>query len=186
MSASYFLLDGLRPGAPGLAGRVHAAGATLSVDPNWDPSGGWDGGLPALLPTVDVFLPNAAEAQMLTGRSDPLEAARALASSGGGLAADGARRPLVVVKLGRDGALAVGADRTEWHVPAYPIEPVDATGAGDAFDAAFLAAWLGGGSVDEAWRWRWWPARCPPGRRAARPDSRRWPNSRRRARAWTR
>ena len=150
---SYFLLEGLRPGAPGLARRVHAAGATFSVDPNWDPSGAWDGGLPALLPEVDVLLPNAAEARMLTGRSDPIEAARSLASGGvrpGPGDASRAGRPLVVVKLGREGAVAVGPDGAEWRVPAFPIEPIDATGAGDAFDAAFLAVWLGGRPVEEA------------------------------------
>ena len=41
---------------------ARTAGATTSVDPNWDPAEDWDGGLHELLPLVDVLLPNAMEA----------------------------------------------------------------------------------------------------------------------------
>ena len=140
--ASYFLLDGLRRDAMRLVERAHAAGATVSVDPNWDPTGAWDGGLPALLPALDVFLPNAAEARYLAGEADALAAARALAADAG--------RPLVVVKLGADGAVAVGADGTEARAPGYPVSAVDTTGAGDAFDAAFVAGYVGGLDVPAA------------------------------------
>ncbi|HEY2965257.1 MAG TPA: carbohydrate kinase family protein, partial [Actinomycetota bacterium] len=43
--SSYFLQQRLAPELPALFGRVRAGGATTSVDPNWDPSEGWDGGL---------------------------------------------------------------------------------------------------------------------------------------------
>ena len=81
------------------------------------------------------MLPNAEEALRLAGREDgDVEAAaRTLA----------ARGPLVVVKLGADGALAVRGGETT-RVPAPRIDVVDSTGAGDSFDAGFLAAWLGG------------------------------------------
>ena len=50
---------------------------------------------------------------------------------------------VVCLTRGADGALVVGPDgRAE--VPAEPVAPVDATGAGDAFWAGFLAAWLDG------------------------------------------
>lgn len=140
--ASYYLLDGLRPDVGRLVERAHVAGATVSVDPNWDPTGAWDGGLPALLPTLDVFLPNASEACHLAGTTDPLAAARSLAS--------GAGRPVIVVKLGADGAVAVSADGIGTRAPGYAVTTVDPTGAGDSFDAAFVAAYAIGLDVPTA------------------------------------
>lgn len=52
----------------------------------------------------------------------------------------------VVVKLGADGAALGGKDGVEHQLPAIPVEPVDTTGAGDAFAAAFLTTFLAGES----------------------------------------
>ena len=136
---SYFLQPRLRAGLPALAERVHAAGATISVDPNWDPSETWDGGLLALLPTLDVVLPNEAEALRLARAATVRDAAAGLQR--------GAGRPIVVVKRGSDGALARDEAGDVTAVPAPPADVVDAVGAGDAFDAGFLAAWLEGRSI---------------------------------------
>jgi sugar/nucleoside kinase (ribokinase family) len=80
-----------------------------------------------------LFL-NAAEARVLTGREDPEQAARVLT----------AWYPQVVIKMGPDGALFYANGQPEpLHVPAAPLERrVDGTGAGDAFCAGFLPAWL--------------------------------------------
>jgi ribokinase len=51
-----------------------------------------------------------------------------------------------VVKLGAEGALAIDGDAVV-RVAARPVEPVDSTGAGDSFDAGFLAARLAGESL---------------------------------------
>ena len=59
--ASPFLQPTLRPAIAGVLARAHAAGATTSLDPNWDPAGRWDG-VPDWLPHLDIFLPNDAEA----------------------------------------------------------------------------------------------------------------------------
>ena len=72
--SSYFLQDGLAADLPSLFQEARAAGATTSVDPNWDPSGAWDGGLPGLMNSIDVFLPNRMEALRLA-RISSLEAA---------------------------------------------------------------------------------------------------------------
>ena len=56
------------------------------------------------------------------------------------------------------------------RVPAQPVEPVDATGAGDAFWAGFLAAWLGGQAPPDCA-----PRRRPDGRAQAGPGSARSP-----------
>ena len=48
----------------------------------------------------------------------------------------------MVVKLGPDGALAASPDGRLLRAAAPMVEPVDTTGAGDSFNAGFLAAWL--------------------------------------------
>lgn len=98
-----------------------------------DPAGGWAGGVGAAIAQADVLLPNEAEALALAGRDDVLAAGEALAASAG----------LVVVKRGRDGAVA-WRDGAPVSVPGPPARPVDTVGAGDSFDAGFLAGWLGG------------------------------------------
>ena len=142
--ASFFLQTALVPGLATLLRSARAHGATTSVDPNWDPAQRWDGGLRELLGEVDVLLPNAAEACRLAGVSDAEAAAAKLAAAG----------PLVAVKLGAEGAVAAPAGGEGRLVRAAPperaVDPVDAVGAGDAFDAGLLCALLGGQPLDEA------------------------------------
>lgn len=145
---SYFLQPELAAGVPSLFRAARAGGATTSLDPNWDPSGAWDGGFAAAAGEADVLLPNAAEACRLAGIDDPEAAARSLAALPGAAAG----RRVVAVKLGADGALAVGPDGVVVRVAAPAVEAVDTTGAGDAFDAGFLAASIDGRSLDDALR----------------------------------
>jgi len=137
--SSYYLQGSLVAALPALFDKVHAADGTTSLDPNWDPTEGWNGGLLELLEKVDVFLPNAMEATRLARTSDLEAAVRSLADRAG----------LVVVKNGDHGAIACDG---EVYVtsPPVPVDPVDTTGAGDSFDAGFLAAWLGGEPLDRA------------------------------------
>lgn len=139
--ASYFLQTSLIPGLAALFARARDAGASTSVDPNWDPAERWDGGLRQLLALTDLFLPNAEEATRIARRDDPADAARSLARLG----------PLVAVKLGAEGALAATADG-ELVRAASPAgsEPVDTVGAGDSFDAGVLAGLLGGWSLERS------------------------------------
>jgi len=61
---------------------------------------------------------------------------------------------VVVVKLGERGAVAVTAEGEKYYAYAEPLgTPIDATGAGDAFDAFFNAAYLDLGDVGEALRY---------------------------------
>ncbi len=138
-TGSFFLLDAARPDLPDLYRSLRARGVTTSLDCNWDPKQAWDGGLKELVAETDVFLPNGAEATRITGQSDLEDAARALLGLG-------AR--VVAVKLGASGALAVTGGRPAVRCPALPVQPVDTTGAGDAFDAGFVAAWLAGRSLE--------------------------------------
>jgi sugar/nucleoside kinase (ribokinase family) len=134
--------DGLRPDLPAVLGRVRARGATTSIDPNADPTGTWDAGLRDLLPMVNVFLPNAAEVRAIAGVDDVRAAAAALAVGG----------TTVVVKDADAGALVATADGIV-EGSAFAVDAVDATGAGDSFDAGFLTATMDGRSVRDALRW---------------------------------
>jgi ribokinase len=138
--SGYTLLD---PGPRGaglaaLAAAV-AAGCTISVDPaSTGPLTryGVDRWLADTAPAT-LLLPNADEARLLAGCADPADAARALAR----------RHRIVAVSLGADGALwASGALLV--HRPALGTDVVDTTGAGDAFAAGLLAAWLASPGVD--------------------------------------
>lgn len=135
---SYFLLDALRPDLPELFDTARNSGATTSLDVNWDPRGLWTSGLGDVLSRTDVFFPNEAEALRITGMTDVEQAARALARVG---------PRFVVVKMGQAGALLASSEGLVARAPAEPVVPVDTTGAGDSFDAGFLAAWLSGGSA---------------------------------------
>jgi ribokinase len=140
--SGYTLLDP-GPRAAGLAAlaAAAAAGATVSVDPASTGPLARYGVDRWLVDTAaaTVLLPNADEARLLTGCADVAVAARALA----------ARHPIVAVSLGPDGALwAAGRDLV--HRPAHPTVVVDTTGAGDAFAAGLLAAWLTVPTIDPA------------------------------------
>lgn len=138
-AASYFLQPKLAARLPDLFRAARADGATCSLDTNDDPAGTWHLA-PGLLEACDYVLPNEAEALALTGTSTTDEALQKLAAAG-------VATP--VVKRGRHGAAALHAGRTHTARLA-PLEPVDTVGAGDSFDAGFLAAVLNGEGLDQA------------------------------------
>jgi sugar/nucleoside kinase (ribokinase family) len=135
--ASPFLLGRLYPDMPALAVTAKRHGMTVSLDTNWDPRGAWD--LRALLEHVDILLPNEAELQAITG------------VQGVGPAAEAALERVAVLAVKQGAAGAVGAQGQERvHVPAFDVPVVDTIGAGDTFDAGFLAAWLRGATLSQA------------------------------------
>jgi sugar/nucleoside kinase (ribokinase family) len=132
-ASSYFLQPRLAAGLPDWFAGLRRGGVTTSLDTNDDPAGAWDGGVGAAIAQADILLPNEAEALALARRDDVASAGKALAASAG----------LVVVKRGGEGAVA-WRDGAPVGVPGLPARPVDTVGAGDSFDAGFLAGWLGG------------------------------------------
>jgi len=139
--SSYFLLErSLGPGLAAVLAAARAAGATTSLDTNWDPAGKWgDDHLHAALAQTDVLLPNETEALRIAG-------APALPAAAGALTAAGRR---LVVKLGERGALC--ADGPVWHrAELPPVTPVDATGAGDCFNAGLIGGLLRGLALPDA------------------------------------
>jgi ribokinase len=145
--ASYFLLTRLRPHWPAWLRRLRAAGVTTSLDTNWDPDNRWER-VADLLPHVDVFLPNEAEARAITGQTDVCSAGYELARRG----------PLVVIKRGPQGATAFShqtgtrivraCEAPTTEVETKDMSIVDTIGAGDNFDAGFLRAWQLGQPIE--------------------------------------
>ena len=80
-----------------------------------------------------LAFPNRDEAGVLTGLDEPVAAAAALCSAYG----------VVVLTLGAEGAVVAVAGAEPLRCPSEPVAALDSTGAGDAFAAGFLHAWLG-------------------------------------------
>lgn len=122
---------------PDLVSRAKEKGLTVSLDPSWDATLIYDRGLLRACEGVDLFLPNLEEAEAITGSADPQVAIRKLSLA----------FPLVVVKGGAEGAWTMSNGRM-LHAPAETVPVVDTTGAGDAFNAGFIHAWLNGNSEE--------------------------------------
>lgn len=90
---------------------------------------------PELLATVDVLTPNETELQRITEM--PVETLTQIELAARTLLMQGVKT--VVVTLGAKGALAVTSAGAR-YVPAYQVEVVDTTGAGDAFNGALAVA----------------------------------------------
>src|SRR4029077_18793417 len=68
--SSFYLQRGLRARVPELLQKLKSAGLTISLDPNDDPEDHWGADLKDAVRYVDVFLPNAREAQQISGTPD--------------------------------------------------------------------------------------------------------------------
>jgi sugar/nucleoside kinase (ribokinase family) len=126
---------------------VKAAGGRISFDPNLRPE--LLGGETALrricapvLEAAYVVLPSGAEAELLSGVTGAEAACRALLKRG---------PEVVALKRGAQGcSIFTGQGRTD--VPAFQVEALDPTGAGDCFDAGFVVGLLEGLPLAEVGR----------------------------------
>jgi ribokinase len=132
-SASFFLMPRLAPHLTEVFARARRAGATTSVDTNWDPAEMW-ADVDGLLDHTDVLLPNAAELTGLTGRDDPDEAAAVVLGRG----------CQVALKAGADGGVLWQGPGLVTRVAAPAVTAIDTTGAGDSFDAGFVSGLIEG------------------------------------------
>ena len=126
---SVFLMNLEIPDPPLIAAAQYAAhmGRTIIVNPA--PARDLPAALLGLRP---ILTPNAGELEALAGGGDgsPEDAARRLSGRSGAP---------VVVTLGARGAILVSAEES-LEVAAPPAQPVDTTGAGDAFNGSLAAA----------------------------------------------
>jgi len=130
--SSFFLQRGLRRCLPRVLEDLKNRGLTVSLDPNDDPEDKWEE-LEAVFPFVDVLLPNVREAKRIA-RTDELPVAVSRLAE---------RVPLVVVKMGAEGAMARRGKEQIFSSPVS-VDCVDPVGAGDSFDAGFLSEFLQG------------------------------------------
>jgi len=131
--SSYFLQEGLRRDVPRLFAHLKRAGLTISVDPNDDPLGLWGDSFFEILKYVDVLMPNEREVCEMIRDTDAERAMLRLAHL----------VPLLVVKRGERGAVAIDR-RGRCESAAIAVDPVDAIGAGDSFNAGFLHGFVKG------------------------------------------
>ncbi len=115
--------------------KAKTLGITTSLDTAYDATGKWIETLEPCLPYVDMFMPSIVEAQHLTGLSEAREIAQFLRRNYG--------IHTIAIKMGEDGSYVSTPER-EHFASAYPVTAVDATGAGDAYVAGFLAGTLMG------------------------------------------
>jgi ribokinase len=116
--------------------------ATIYFDPQEDYVAGHEDALLEAVRRCDVFLPSEVEAAALSGTSNPAAAATAFLALG---------PRVVVVKLAAAGCLVATREHPEpTLLPTDVVEPVDSTGAGDAFCGAFAAEHLRSGDANAA------------------------------------
>ncbi|HMQ48373.1 MAG TPA: carbohydrate kinase family protein [Saprospiraceae bacterium] len=135
--AGYYLLEQLHPFWANTLSSLKAKGMTISLDTNWAPKGNWEAIAP-ILPLVDVFIPNEAEAMRISGQADVAAAGNWLAQYSG----------MTIIKQGAEGATVFQGNTIQhFAIPEFLLQDLhiaDTTGAGDNFDAGFLYAWLQG------------------------------------------
>ena len=100
----------------------------------------------ALYQSVDILTPNEHEAALLTGLApeQPEAAAAALLARGVGV---------VIVTLGEAGVLVAQRGQPAWRAPAFRVQPLDTTAAGDAFNGGLAAALARGDTLAAAVRY---------------------------------
>jgi len=140
--SSFFLQKDLRPAFRRLFALAHSSGLSTSLDPGFDPSERWDRDLLETLEAVDVLLPNETELAAISGTTDLADGLRRLING----------RTRVVAKLGQRGSATLERDAL-LEIPAFAVDPIDTTGAGDSFDAGFLHSWLRELPIHECLRW---------------------------------
>ena len=126
---------------------ARAAGVKVSYDPNlrlklW-PIDRARAIICATIPLTDYFLPSLDDVRLVCGEDDPIDILDWCHRQGA---------TTVVLKMGKEGSwVSKGEART--RIMAYPIEAVDATGAGDCFDGSLLARLAAGDDVVTAAHW---------------------------------
>ena len=131
--SSFFMQRGLLSSFPKVFQDARRTGMTTSLDPNGDNRNQWDSGIWKCLEFVDVLMLNEMEAINIARAKSVNRALEVFAQ----------KVPTVVIKLGVKGSVAKSRGQVV-QVPAFKVSPVDATGAGDSFDAGFLFGHLNG------------------------------------------
>lgn len=123
-----------------------AAGAKVSFDPNVRPELMKDPEakdlIAAVLKQTNVFLPGKSELRMLSGCKDIEKAVQEMFQVHPGM-------EIIALKNGKKGCIIYTREK-QFSFGVYAVPVLDATGAGDSFDGAFLCALLEGKSMEDA------------------------------------
>lgn len=140
-----FLMPHIEAGTTELLGALSAKNWRTAIDPGWPPAGWSDANQRLVsdwIAAADISLLNAEEAKGLTGMDELDKAASLLAEQAG-------PSHTLVIKDGAQGACAyVGNEH--FQAPSPRVEVIDTVGAGDTFNAAFLATLSSGATLSEA------------------------------------
>jgi sugar/nucleoside kinase (ribokinase family) len=138
MGCSLMVNAGMRGVINAVAREVKKNGGLVSFDPNIRVELLGNERLEDVIGTVfgmcDILLPGEKELLDVTGKPSAADAVRGLLDRG---------VKAVVIKRGKEGARFVDGSR-DIHADAIPVDEVDPTGAGDAFDAGFVCGYLEG------------------------------------------
>ncbi len=142
ISGYSFLNPSSRPGVIDMAREIASKNIPIVFDPASVGSMNFRGvtGFDEILRYTQVMILNESEAHFLSKKNSSHEALTVLLE----------QVPCVVIKTGADGALAQYRGSTPVKVPALPTTVKDTTGAGDAFAAGFIAAWMKNHDLSEA------------------------------------
>ena len=139
---SYFIMPGLEgDSARTILATAKKKGLTTFFDVAWNPSGKWL--LGDFMDSVDVFMPNADEIMMLTGKETVSAAAAEFLARG---------VDTVAVKMGDQGCYVATSKGETVRLDGHKVKAVDTTGAGDTFNAGFVYGMLSGWELEDVAR----------------------------------
>lgn len=131
----YLLLDSIQPEAlVALFRTARSQGVLTVVDVVLPGPGSYWERLRPILAETDVFLPNSDEGREILGIVDPLEQAQRFHEAGA---------KTVAITCGAEGTVFIN-DQLRLRASSYPVEVLDGSGAGDAFDAGYIAGLVAG------------------------------------------
>jgi len=138
-AADYLHLDGFHNAAAIQAAQwMRSAGKTVVLDGH-KTDGPVRDHLRRLIPYVDILISGSGFARNLTGIDDIYEAGAAILASG----------PRIFVQTeGIDGSYTITAQE-RFHTPAFPVDVIDTTGAGDVYHGAYIVGLLHGWSLQQ-------------------------------------
>lgn len=114
--------------------RARKAGTLTLLDVATPGPGQYLEPLRTVLPHTDVFVPNTDEAALILGEDDPVHQALTFRDMGAGR---------VIITMGEHGLVSVSAEQ-RLRISAFPVDLVDGSGGGDAFNAGYIVGLLEG------------------------------------------
>jgi sugar/nucleoside kinase (ribokinase family) len=132
---SYYLQEEMRKDWKRIFSKAKEFGISTSFDTGWDPNGEWHSAdIIELLEFTDLFIPSEKELFEIMKVHDIDLIPNSLSKS----------RGLVAIKRGEKGSLLIDENEVVIKKEAFPVEPIDTTGAGDSFNAGLIAGFLSG------------------------------------------